>query len=67
MDWRPSALVHETEVRRIGNCVAMQLHLSFFAEQLVQDQELMVNGIPFLVSHAAEVGRLVIAVNVSGA
>jgi uncharacterized membrane protein len=41
--------------------------VSLPAEHLVQDQELIVNGIPFLVPHAAEVGRSVIAVNVGGA
>jgi uncharacterized membrane protein len=41
--------------------------ISFPAEQLVQDQELIVNGMPYLVPRAVEVGRSVIAVNVGGA
>jgi uncharacterized membrane protein len=41
--------------------------VAFPAEQLVQDQELIVNGIPYLVPHAVEGGRSVSAVNVGGA
>jgi uncharacterized membrane protein len=37
------------------------------AEQLVHDQELIVNGMPYIVPKVFEVGRTVIAVNVGGA
>jgi uncharacterized membrane protein len=37
------------------------------AEQLVHDQELFVNGIPYIIPHIVQVGRTVIAVNVGGA
>jgi len=37
------------------------------AKQLVQNQMLTVNGIPYVVPHVAQVGRTVIAVNVGGA
>jgi uncharacterized membrane protein len=37
------------------------------AEQLVHDQELVVNGIPYIIPHVVQVGRTVIAVNVGGA
>jgi uncharacterized membrane protein len=37
------------------------------AEQLIHDQEVVVNGIPYIVPHVVQVGRTVIAVNVGGA
>jgi uncharacterized membrane protein len=37
------------------------------AGQLIQDQEIFVNGIPYIVPHAVQVGRTVIAVNLGGA
>ncbi|MFZ0889196.1 MAG: DUF1614 domain-containing protein [Candidatus Binataceae bacterium] len=37
------------------------------AEQLVHDQELVINGIAYIVPHVVQVGRTVIAVNVGGA
>ena len=37
------------------------------AQQLVHDQELVVNGIPYIVPHIAQAGKTVIAINVGGA
>ena len=37
------------------------------AQRLVHDQEIVVNGIPYVVPHVQEVGRTVIAINVGGA
>ncbi len=37
------------------------------AKELVHDQELVANGIPYIVPQVVEVGRTVIAVNVGGA
>jgi uncharacterized membrane protein len=50
----------------VGSYVNIPI-ISFPATQLVHDQELIVNGIPYLVPQVAEVGRSVIAVNVGGA
>jgi uncharacterized membrane protein len=37
------------------------------AGELIQDQEIFVNGIPYIVPHAVQVGRTVIAINLGGA